>query len=150
MLKLRCKSEFRQCGLSTTYDSTFDSYLVEWHDACDPYLSASITTPTVAQPTATLEQGVCESIYESCDRWSKATSSCTASQGAGSDVTSCRCSTSMLSLASVCRIDGSRSCLQSSADVTQLWEYQNCPGGSTLFANAAVSYLTDHSRLSLG
>lgn len=45
----------------------------------------------------------------------------------------------MLSLASACEIDGSRLCLFSSADVTQLWEYRNCPGGSTLFANALVS-----------
>ncbi|KAH7350243.1 hypothetical protein BKA66DRAFT_431478 [Pyrenochaeta sp. MPI-SDFR-AT-0127] len=136
-----CKSEFRQCGLSTSFDSTFDSYLVEWHGACDTYLSISITTPPVAEPTATLEQGVCESFYESCDRWSKGTSMCTLSQSNDLDITSCRCSRSMLSLASVCRIDGSRSCLQSSVELTQLWEYQNCPGGSTLFVNEAVSHL---------
>ncbi|KAH7408072.1 hypothetical protein DE146DRAFT_645176 [Phaeosphaeria sp. MPI-PUGE-AT-0046c] len=134
-----CKSETRQCGLTTSFDSVFDSVLVEWHKACDVYLSAPITTPTVAQPTATVQQGVCGDLAESCNRWSRGASTCRASNSNGPVVTSCLCSKSMLNLASACEIDGSRLCLFSRADVTQLWEYQHCPGGSTLFANAQTT-----------
>jgi hypothetical protein len=133
-----CKSEVRQCGLTTSYDSEFDLTLTQWHKSCDAYLSGSITTPIVAQPTATVQQGVCASLAESCDRWSRGSLTCRVSTSNGPVVTSCLCSKSMLSLASACRIDGSRLCLLSSADVTQLWEYQNCLGGSTLFVNAQV------------
>ncbi|KAF2679537.1 hypothetical protein K458DRAFT_374656, partial [Lentithecium fluviatile CBS 122367] len=134
-----CKSEFRQCGLTTSFDSEFDQYLVDWHDACDQYLSISITTPPVTQLTATLEQGVCESIYQSCDRWSRGYASCTATQSGGPELTSCRCATTLLSQASVCEIDGAQSCLQSSADITNLWEYRNCPGASTIFVQGAAT-----------
>jgi hypothetical protein len=133
-----CKSEFRQCGLTTSYDSEFDSFLVQWHKTCDAYISAPITTPKVVQPTATVQQGACASLAESCNRWSRGASTCRVSTSDGPVVTSCLCSKSMLSLASACEIDGSRLCLLTSADVTQLWEYQNCPGGSTLFVNAQV------------
>ncbi|KAH7109485.1 hypothetical protein B0J11DRAFT_449049 [Dendryphion nanum] len=133
-----CKSEFRQCGLSTSFDSDFDSYLVEWHGACDKYLTVSITTPPVSQLSATLNQGVCESIYESCDRWSRGSTSCTQSYTGGPGLTSCWCSQSMLSLASVCKIDGSRSCLQTTADITTIWEYRNCPEGRTILMPATV------------
>ncbi|KAH6642733.1 hypothetical protein C7974DRAFT_386024 [Boeremia exigua] len=53
----------------------------------------------------------------------------------------------MLSLASVCEIDGSRTCLQSSAEDTQLWEYRNCPGASTMFGQIEVTEQTSRTRI---
>ncbi|ORY10236.1 hypothetical protein BCR34DRAFT_567095 [Clohesyomyces aquaticus] len=131
-----CESEFRVCALSTSFDSDFDSFLVEWHEACDKYLSASITTPPLAEPTRTLEQGVCESIVESCDRFSKGRESCTSFQSGGPESTGCRCDRTLLSQASICAIDR-ETCAGSKLDVTNMWEYKNCPGASTFFIQGA-------------
>ncbi|TDZ24538.1 hypothetical protein Cob_v002402 [Colletotrichum orbiculare MAFF 240422] len=50
-----CKGEARKYILCNTFDSSFDTEIANWHDACDPYVKDPVTTPTIAAPTATLK-----------------------------------------------------------------------------------------------
>jgi hypothetical protein len=46
----------------------------------------------------------------------------------------------MLSLASVCEVDGNRSCLLTSADLTRLWEYRSCPNAASYYNEERVRH----------
>ncbi|OLN89644.1 hypothetical protein CCHL11_10035 [Colletotrichum chlorophyti] len=126
-----CKGEARQCVLSNTFDSSFDTEIANWHDACDPYLTQPATTPTIAAPTATLVVDKCRSYVESCAALSRVAAACTSSFTRPADVTSCRCQESAISLASVCEIDGSRDCLRQTPVTSSIWEFRNCDAAST-------------------
>ncbi|KAF6786176.1 hypothetical protein CMUS01_16522 [Colletotrichum musicola] len=142
-----CKGEARQCVLGNDFDSFFDKEIANWHDACDPYLKQPATTPTVAAPTATLEMAECRSYAESCAALSRATAACTSSFKRPADVTSCRCESSLISLASVCEIDGSSRCLMQTPVTSEVWEFKNCDAARTfsdddpVFADIAAKYL---------
>ncbi|KAH6886744.1 hypothetical protein B0T10DRAFT_461209 [Thelonectria olida] len=96
-----CKGEFRQCGLTNAYDSAFDAEIGNWEEACAPYLTTGITTPSIAGPTRTLNEDTCQTYIESCVQLSQASASCTSSFTEPADITSCRCQRSIISLASV-------------------------------------------------
>ncbi|RKK23034.1 hypothetical protein BFJ66_g9990 [Fusarium oxysporum f. sp. cepae] len=133
-----CEGEFRQCALSDSFDSDFETEIANWQDACGPYLPKDITTASIAEPTRTLDQDTCQTIAESCYQLSKATDACSSSYTKPVDYTSCRCESSMISLASVCEIDGSSSCLGKTPITSRIWEFQNC-AAVTAFTSALVS-----------
>ncbi|KAH8748115.1 hypothetical protein F5883DRAFT_509362 [Diaporthe sp. PMI_573] len=126
-----CEEEFRQCALSTTYDSEFEDSLSQWHSACDDKISFAVTTSSIALPTQTLDQDTCPSIDQSCIALQSTSSSCLTAYTAASDLSSCQCQPSVLSLASVCEIDGSLSCLFQTPISTSLWSYVYCQGAVT-------------------
>jgi hypothetical protein len=39
-----------------------ETKISNWHDTCDPYITWDVTTPSIAEPTGTLEQGICEAV----------------------------------------------------------------------------------------
>ncbi|KAH7139647.1 hypothetical protein B0J13DRAFT_638587 [Dactylonectria estremocensis] len=121
-----CKGEFRQCSLTSSYDSALDTEIRNWEDACAPYLTTEITTPSIVGPTRTLNEDTCQTYIESCVRLNQASASCTSSYTEPADITGCRCQSSMISLASVCGIDGSKSCLGETPITSDIWEFRNC------------------------
>ncbi|KAH8762926.1 hypothetical protein BGZ57DRAFT_956266, partial [Hyaloscypha finlandica] len=135
-----CEGEVRQCTLSNTYDSGFDQVIAAWHEKCDTHMSTPVTTPVIATPSMTLGQEVCPSIIESCNSWIQETSACKSSFTREIDLTSCECRPPMISLASVCEFDGNVSCIGTTAELSNLWEFQNCPRatGLTTTSNAAT------------
>lgn len=136
---LRCQGEIRQCSLSNSFDSEIETEIANWHDACAPYLPKDITTPTIAQPTRTLDQDMCIAVAESCYQLSKATDACSSSYTVPADYTSCRCDSSMVSLASVCRIDGGLKCLGKTLVTSNIWEFRECAAATALTHTPVVS-----------
>ncbi|KAF4981713.1 hypothetical protein FZEAL_2515 [Fusarium zealandicum] len=104
---VECKGEFRQCGLGSSFDSSFDEEIANWQNACSSYISDDITTPSVSGPTRTLDQDTCQTIAENCAQRSQAITSCESSYAKSADVTICRCQSSIVSLASVWLADDS-------------------------------------------
>ncbi|KAH6986959.1 hypothetical protein EDB80DRAFT_756154 [Ilyonectria destructans] len=135
-----CKGEFRQCGLTNSYDSAFDTEIGNWENACAPYLTTKITTPSIAGPTRTLNEDTCQTYVESCVRLSQASASCTSSYTKPADITSCRCQSSMISLASVCEIDGSKSCLGETPITSTIWEFRNCKAAAEFSDTQTVGH----------
>jgi hypothetical protein len=115
-----------------------ETQISNWHDICDPYITLDVTTPTIAEPTRTLGQGICEAVPENCYHLSEATDACSSSYTIPADFTSCRCESSMLSLASVCKIDG-LSCDGLTATKSHLWEFRECPLANAVTHHTLVS-----------
>ncbi|UZP36783.1 hypothetical protein NXS19_004599 [Fusarium pseudograminearum] len=134
-----CKGEARQCMLSNDFDNSLDKEIANWQDACGPYLSNDITTRSIVQPTRTFDKDFCQTVAQKCYRLNEATEDCSTSYTKGADFTSCRCESSMISLASVCEIDGSMSCYGEMPITSNIWEFQNC-------AATAAPTLTDPSE----
>ncbi|KAH7268399.1 hypothetical protein B0J15DRAFT_578542 [Fusarium solani] len=128
-----CKGEFRQCVLGNSYDSFVEDEIANWQDACGPYLPDDITTPTAIAATRTLDEDTCQTIAESCAQMTKSITSCSSEYTKGADLTSCRCQESIVSLASVCIIDGPESCIGTSVATKDIWEYQNCAAATGVF-----------------
>lgn len=135
----RCKGEFRQCVLGNSYDSFVEDEIANWQDACGPYLPDDITTPTAIAATRTLDEDTCQTIAESCAQMTKSITSCSSEYTKGADLTSCRCQESIVSLASVCIIDGPESCIGTSVATGDIWEYQNCAAATGVFETSKVS-----------
>ncbi|KAK7420240.1 hypothetical protein QQX98_002895 [Neonectria punicea] len=129
-----CKGEFRQCILGNSYDSSVDQWIDDWQDACGPYLSDDITTPVASQATRTLDEDTCQTIAESCGQLSASINSCSSSYDKPAEVTSCRCQESLVSLASVCDIDGPKSCEGKTAITSNIWEFRNCAAATDVLS----------------
>jgi hypothetical protein len=129
----------RQCSLSNSFDGTIQTEIDNWHDACDPYLPKDITTPTIADPTRTLDQDTCQTIAESCFQLSQATDACSSSHTVPADFTSCRCESSVISLASVCLVDGVVSCAGENVTTSDIWEFRECSAANTFTHATDVS-----------
>ncbi|RMJ19427.1 hypothetical protein CDV36_000912 [Fusarium kuroshium] len=128
-----CKGEFRQCVLGNSYDSSVEDEIANWQDACGPYLPDDITTPTAIAATRTLDYDACKTIAESCGQLTQSVTSCSSEYTKGAELTSCRCQESIVSLASVCVIDGPKSCVEKSVPMENIWEYQNCAAATGVF-----------------
>ncbi|KAH7140072.1 hypothetical protein B0J13DRAFT_527725 [Dactylonectria estremocensis] len=131
-----CKGEFRQCILGDSYDSEVDQWISDWNDACGPYLSDGITTPVASEATRTLDEDACQTIDESCGHLSASITSCSSAYDSPAEITSCRCQGSLVSLASVCDIDGSSSCLGKTAITSNIWEFRNCEAATDVLRTA--------------
>ncbi|KAH7166567.1 hypothetical protein EDB81DRAFT_919064 [Dactylonectria macrodidyma] len=121
-----CKGEFRQCVLGDSFDSSVDQWISDWDDACGPYLSDAITTPIASEATRTLGIDTCQTFIESCARLSASITSCSNAYDGPAEITSCRCQESLVSLASVCNIDGASDCVGTTAITSDIWEFRNC------------------------
>ena len=128
---ISCEEEIRQCLQNKDFDSETDKVLVEWHRACDPFLSeATITTPSLTPLTTTFVLDDCSSAAQACLEREHGISTCSSAHSA--DVTglvSCLCESSQVDLASRCDIDGVRRCDlgdKKGVDVTDVWEYKYC------------------------
>ncbi|CVL08495.1 uncharacterized protein FMAN_05208 [Fusarium mangiferae] len=125
-----CKDEFRKCTLGNSYDSSVDDEIANWQDACEPYLSDDFKTPSAPDPTRTIDRDACEGIAESCAHSSQSVSqsvtSCSSAYKKPADITSCQRQESIVSLASVCEIDGANSCVGKTVMTSNIWEFRNC------------------------
>lgn len=137
----RCKGEIRQCVLSNSFDSAIDDEIANWLEACSPYLPSDITTPSVAQPTRTLNGDTCQTFIESCAHLSQSITSCSSAYTKPADITSCRCQSSLVSLASVCNLDGPESCIGTTAAMSDIWELQHCAAATQAFPTSKVRIL---------
>lgn len=137
----RCKGEIRQCVLSNSFDSAIDDEIANWQEACSPYLPSDITTPSVAQPTRTLNGDTCQTFIESCAHLSQSITSCSSAYTKPADITSCRCQSSLVSLASVCNLDGPESCIGTTAAMSDIWELQHCAAATQAFPTSKVRIL---------
>ncbi|KAL1835487.1 hypothetical protein VTJ49DRAFT_6630 [Mycothermus thermophilus] len=129
---VHCKGEIRSCLNSYFTDTSYDNLISIWNDRCQPHLttlypSGSITTPTLASLTATVDLDGCKTAWSACVQRDDAVRSCMRSlltdvtqtitgwAGRTRTVTrpaaatnkeeimsSCLCQESHLSLASVC------------------------------------------------
>ncbi|KAF4458047.1 hypothetical protein FALBO_15088 [Fusarium albosuccineum] len=142
-----CKGEFRRCTLGNSYDSSVDDEIANWQDACGPYLSDDITTPSAPDPTRTIDRDACEGIAESCAHSSQSVTSCSSAYTKPADITSCRCQESIVSLASVCNIDGANSCVGKAVITSNIWEFRNCEAATDVFQTTDVSQTTEESEL---
>ncbi|KAH6971158.1 hypothetical protein BKA56DRAFT_529418 [Ilyonectria sp. MPI-CAGE-AT-0026] len=131
-----CKGEFRQCILGNSYDSSVDDMIDAWQGACGPYVS-DITTPVASEATRTLDEDTCQTIAESCGQLSASITSCSSAYDQAAQITSCRCQESLVSLASVCDIDGSQSCLGKTAITSNIWEFRNCKAATDVLGTSA-------------
>ena len=136
----RCKAEFRQCSLGNSFDSSVDDMITNWQDACGPYLPDGITTPSALEATRTIDRDTCETIIESCAQLSQSITSCSSSFSNPAEITSCRCQESIVSLASVCNIDGTSSCLEGIAVTSNIWEFRNCEAATDVIKTTKVSW----------
>ena len=123
----RCEQEIRQCQLSYLFDKNFTEIIDSWHHACDEELHSPVTTPALTSPTFTVDVAACPTIIASCGLWSSKVAGCPTTVGAGN---SCRCESSVVSLASVCFVDGNETCFGKPGDVSNLWEFQSCAGAT--------------------
>ncbi|KAH6879990.1 hypothetical protein B0T10DRAFT_464108 [Thelonectria olida] len=135
-----CKGEFRQCILGNSYDSSVDDLIDIWQDACGPYLSDDITTPAASEATRTLDVDTCQTIAESCGQLSASITSCSSSYDRPAEITSCRCQASLVSLASVCDIDGRKSCIGETVITSNIWEFRNCEAATDVLHTSEVRY----------
>ncbi|WXC54098.1 hypothetical protein SNK03_000103 [Fusarium graminearum] len=113
--------------------------IANWQDACGPYLPDDITTPSALEATKTMDQDTCKTIVESCAESSQSVTSCFSAFSNPTDITSCRCQESIVSLASVCKIDGPNSCEGSIAITSDIWEFQNCEAAADVLKTTKES-----------
>ncbi|RFN50449.1 hypothetical protein FIE12Z_5313 [Fusarium flagelliforme] len=135
-----CKGESRQCTLGNSHDSSVDDEIANWQDACGPYLSDDITTPTAPEATKTIDRDTCQSIAESCAQSSQSVTSCSSAYSNAAEITSCRCQESIVSLASVCKIDGPNSCEGRMAITSNIWEFRNCEAATDVLKTTKVGW----------
>lgn len=121
-----CMSEWRLCTLSDTFDNMFQDIISAWHEKCDGKISFKVTTPAVSTLPATVDQGSCASFIESCAALSTSSADCKSSYAAAADLSSCRCQSDVLSIASVCEYDGSVSCLAETPILSNMWSVRFC------------------------
>lgn len=137
-----CQGEVRECVRSNTFDVDFAGFLSAWHSACDRHLPGPLTTASLFSLSIVPKPEICGRFTDACSRWTRDFSGCMDGREEETATTSCACSTtSMLSLASVCEVDGNRSCLLTTADFTHLWEYRNCPNAAAYYARSTVGRL---------
>ncbi|KAI1027019.1 hypothetical protein LB504_008082 [Fusarium proliferatum] len=104
--------------------------IANWQDACGPYLSDDFKTPSAPDPTRTIDRDACEGIAESCAHSSQSVSqsvtSCSSAYTKPADITSRQRQESIVSLASVCDINGANSCVGKTVMTSNIWEFRNC------------------------
>lgn len=125
----RCEEEIRQCQLSYIFDKDFTDIISAWHQKCDSKIATPVTTPAIPSLTVTVDYAACVTIIDSCSSWSADIVGCPTTAEASN---SCRCESSVMSLASVCFVDGNKTCIGTTGDTSNLWEFQSCPA-ATLF-----------------
>src|SRR5450755_4408842 len=125
----RCEGEFRLCFGGNSFDNEFTGstglYNL-WHSACDATITYKPTTPAISSLSATFDTDFCNTVQQGCNRFGFATDDCSQSYTVSESISSCWCQSSILSLASVCQIDGSMSCLFSTPITTDLFSYKYC------------------------
>lgn len=114
--------------------------IANWQDACGPYLPDDITTPSALEATKTMDQDTCKTIVESCAQSSQSVTSCFSAFSKPADITSCRCQESIVSLASVCKIDWLNSCEGSIAITSDIWEFRNCEAAADVLKTTKVGW----------
>jgi hypothetical protein len=117
---IRCEGEIRQCFLSYEFDSGFDDALQEWHSSCDRHVATPVTTPVVATPWTTINFDKCSTMLGNCEQFLIASSACRSSYAAPTDLLSCACQSSMISMDSVCNYDAKISCFLTTAQSSDL------------------------------
>ena len=126
MFLTSCENEMRQCGQNYAFDSSAQAVLANWHSDCNAFITFSPTTPPLTSLTATFNQQICTALASSCQSFDVEYSSCSNSYTAFTDLKSCICRPSMLSLASECRYDGNISCKSTTAALSNILLYSQC------------------------
>lgn len=126
MFLASCENEMRQCGQNYAFDSSAQAVLADWHSDCDTFITFSPTTPPLTSLTATFNQQICTALASSCLSFDVESSSCSDSYTAFTDLKSCICRPSMLSLASECRYDGNISCKSTTAALSNIVLFSQC------------------------
>jgi hypothetical protein len=126
MFLTSCENEMRQCGQNYAFDSSAQAVLANWHSDCDAFITFSPTTPPLTSLTSTFNLQICTALASSCLSFDVEESSCSDSYTAFTDLKSCICRPSMLSLASECRYDGNISCKSTTAALSNIVLFRQC------------------------
>jgi hypothetical protein len=115
----------RLCSLTYTYDSDFDQEIKRWDEACRPYFPSTLTTPAAATLTQTHDEQACQTAMFHCKKLDLTASSCSSAYKQAADLSSCRCQSDVLTLASECD-KGAAACSGTMADPGRPWSAQYC------------------------
>lgn len=135
LTKSSCESEFRLCYQNDRFDYYPQSIVKNWHEQCDSYITFSPTTPALSNPTTTRPtivggtlQAICTDFLTSCAILSSAEAQCWALDHdlTASSALDCACSTSLLSLASVCLYDANITCRGADAHLSDIALFNIC------------------------
>lgn len=136
----------RLCHQNDQFDYYAETLMQTWHTQCDTYITFTPTTPVLSNPTTTRPtlvagtiQPFCTNFLTSCASWSLAEARCWALdyEMTASSALDCACSTSLLSLASVCLYDTNITCYGVDANLSAI----------PLFNICGVSYSTKNQTL---
>ncbi|RYP56176.1 hypothetical protein DL769_009960 [Monosporascus sp. CRB-8-3] len=124
---VECKEENRECVKGYHFDSTSDDMIARWHDNCSPYLTFTPTTPILTPLSTTMDMDGCKSAYDACLRQDDGVKLCAEAYSASpTEVTSCLCQPTHLSVASVCYVDRTKCILTETANISTVLEYSYC------------------------
>ncbi|KAL2268055.1 hypothetical protein VTJ83DRAFT_2901 [Remersonia thermophila] len=132
-----CKGEVRSCLSTYHADAPYDGMMSVWEERCQPHLttlypSSTLTTPTLASPTATADPDGCKAAWKACQSrddhlrscmrslttdvthtitgppaWTKTVTLVTAAPNHEEILSGCLCQEHHLALASACYVDRS-------------------------------------------
>ncbi|RYP72287.1 hypothetical protein DL771_004261 [Monosporascus sp. 5C6A] len=124
---VECKGENRECVKGYYFDSASDDMIALWHDKCSPYLTFTPTTPILTPLSTTMDPDACKSAYDACLRRDDGVKLCAEAYSASpTEVVSCLCQPTHLSVASVCYVDRTKCILTGTANISTVLEYRYC------------------------
>lgn len=121
-----CKAAMRECLLTYNFDSDMDKLISAWHRGCDSHLSSSLTTPLLTPLSTVYNVDDCSSAADACVQRSYGAASCKSAYTGATESLNCLCQPTQVSLASRCKIDGTKCFETTSLAISDIWEYKNC------------------------
>ncbi|KAK3368816.1 hypothetical protein B0T24DRAFT_630702 [Lasiosphaeria ovina] len=112
-----CESELRLCFLGKRLDSTIENVVEEWHQACDKYAAATMTTPPVSTIASTMQRNddfCLTDVVSACQSALIGLSRCSNSMPDATQFSSCTCQPQLLSNAYTCEYLQAVSCMHAS------------------------------------